>query len=80
MSRSNQLMPWIVEALTALGGSGSVIDVSRIVWERHEEDLRASGDLFYSWQYDIRWAAQKLRDSGTLKKMDGSRARAWSLA
>ncbi|WP_194944149.1 hypothetical protein [Aeromicrobium sp. S22] len=79
MSRSNQLMPWVVEALTALGGSGTVIEVSRAVWEKHEEDLRASGDLFYSWQYDLRWAAQKLRDSGTLERMDGGRSAAWSL-
>ncbi|SDW39046.1 hypothetical protein SAMN05444006_10397 [Allgaiera indica] len=25
-----------------------------------------SGDLFYTWQYDMRWAAQNLRGAGKL--------------
>jgi len=74
------LQDWVVEALRELGGSGSVLQVSEVVWRRHELDLRASGALFYTWQYDIRWAAQKLRDSGVLKAMDEGRAGPWRLA
>jgi hypothetical protein len=36
------------------------------VWEHHEADLRASGDLFYSWQYNLRWGATKLRQDRLL--------------
>lgn len=49
-----------------LGGTASLLDVSKEVRRRHEDDLRASGDLFYTWQYDLRWAATKLRKQGRL--------------
>jgi len=38
-----------------------VLEVSREVWRLHEHNLRASGDLFYVWQYELRWAAFKTR-------------------
>lgn len=73
-------MQWVLEALTERGGSGSVVQVSKIVWRRHELDLRNSGDLFYTWQYDIRWAAQKLRDTGRLKPVPPRSRAPWELA
>ena len=76
----SDLMDWVVESLESLGGSGQVVDVSREIWQRHEADLRGSGDLFYTWQYDIRWAAQKLRDAGTLVAVHGDRRGTWTLA
>jgi hypothetical protein len=81
MATKQDLMPWVLEALRELGGSGTVVQVCRVVWQRHEPDLRNSGDLFYTWQYDIRWAAQKLRDSGQLKRMTARRpGQPWELA
>jgi hypothetical protein len=74
----NRLKAWILEALQALGGSGHVLEVSRAVWERHEVDLQASGDLFFTWQYDLRWAAKELRDEGALKPAT-SRRGPWEL-
>jgi hypothetical protein len=65
--KKKDLEQCVVEALEELGGSGSVVDVSKVVWRRYEPELRGSGDLFYTWQYDIRWAAQKLRDRGKLR-------------
>jgi hypothetical protein len=35
----------VVEALKANGGSASIVDVCRYVWQHHEQELRASGDL-----------------------------------
>jgi hypothetical protein len=66
MAQKEDLQNWIVDALERRGGSGSLVDVCRDVWQTHEPELRMSGDLFYTWQYDIRWAAQKLRDTGVL--------------
>lgn len=79
MANKHLLIEWVLEALEELGGSGSVVDVSKVVWRRHELDLRSAGDLFYTWQYDLRWAAQTLRDNGRLKSMDGKKG-AWELS
>lgn len=80
MARSEILESWIVEALEQRGGSASLVQVCDSVWQQHEQDLRAAGDLFFTWQYDIRWAAQTLRHRGTLKSVDGRRNIPWELA
>ena len=75
MSNKSVLGPWIVEALKEHGGAADLLDVCKTVWRRHEGDLRASGDLFYTWQYDIRWAGTKLRQSGVLAPASREKAR-----
>lgn len=60
-------MPWILEALRGLGGSARVTEVCKHIWTNHEADLRHSGDLFFTWQYDVRWAATKLRKARKLR-------------
>lgn len=52
---------WILEALTELNGSGRLIDVVKTVWKKHQSEIETSGDSFFTWQYDIRWAATMLR-------------------
>lgn len=52
------LGPWLVEALDSLGGEGTMAEISRQIWLKHEADLRSKGRLFYTWQYDLRWVAQ----------------------
>jgi hypothetical protein len=69
----------VVKALTAMGGSASIPDVSRYIWENHQDDLSNSGDLFYTWQYDIRWAATKLRKEGKLKNTNRSPSGVWEV-
>jgi hypothetical protein len=73
----SELKPAILAALRHLGGNGSVTEIARFIWENHEAELRSSGDLFYTWQYDMRWAGQFLQKEGKLsKKGDGRR---WSI-
>ena len=79
MATKSDLVPWVIEALEELNGSGGVVQVCQVVWRRHETDLRASGDLFYTWQYDIRWAAQKLRDEGRLRPVQPRSRAPWQL-
>lgn len=62
------LEDWIVEALNAMNGRGSPVTVSKHIWEHHRLELERSGDMFYKWQYDMRWAAQRLRDTNKLLK------------
>lgn len=79
MATKWDLQLWIQEALEGRGGSASLVEVCRDVWQVHEQDLRASGDLFYTWQYDIRWAAQELRNRGVLAPID-RKSRLWTIA
>ena len=76
----DDLMPLVIEALRANGGRARVVDVCRHIWTHHEAELKASGDLLYTWQYDVRWAAQKLRDTGQMKAVHSDRTRPWELA
>ena len=80
MVAKSALQEWVIEALRDHGGSARPIDVARHVWEHHEPELRGSGDLFYTWQYDLRWAAKRLRDSGRLRAKHGERTGTWDLA
>lgn len=68
MASRGVLQDWVIDALRASGGTGSPVSVAQHIWKNHRADLENSGDLFYTWQYDMRWAAQKLRDAGVLVK------------
>ncbi|WP_217636911.1 hypothetical protein [Dendrosporobacter quercicolus] len=56
-----------------------LIDVCKYVWEHYEKELKASGNLFYTWQYDIRWAATRLRKAGVMKSADEEESGIWEL-
>ncbi|WP_392467828.1 hypothetical protein ACF3NS_03520 [Arsenicicoccus cauae] len=71
MATRDDLMTWVHESLRQRGGSGTVVEVAKDIWQAHEMDLRQSGDLFYTWQYDMRWAATKLRQTGRLAEAEG---------
>jgi hypothetical protein len=74
------LEDWLKSALEDNGGRARVPEVCRIVWGKHETDLRSSGDLFYTSQYDIRWAANRLRRKKIMKSGQISPAGVWELA
>jgi hypothetical protein len=74
------LQVWLKEALEIKGGSARVPEACRVVWENHEPELRSSGTLFYTWQYDIRWAANRLRHRKIMKPVKISPAGVWELA
>lgn len=71
MADKSDLVEWVVEALKANGNQASVVTVSRFIWQHHERELRESGDLLYTWQYDVRWAATTLRKKKILLPADG---------
>jgi len=75
-----RLGQWIVSALTEMGGSATLIDVCRWIAEHHDRDLRAAGDLYFTWQYDVRWAATKLRGLGQLRPASESPRGVWELS
>jgi hypothetical protein len=74
------LTAWLLEALRARGGAGSAVDLTRDIWRQHEEELRAGGDLFYTWQHDLRRVAARLRDEGRLAPAATDDSGVWRLA
>ena len=67
LKSDGRLARWIVEALEAHDGSASIVEICKHIWRTHESDLRKSGDGFYTWQYDMRWAGDRLRAEGVLQ-------------
>lgn len=80
MTTKHDVTDWVVASLGRLGGSAPLVEVARDIWKYHESDLRSSGDLFYTWQYDMRWSADALRRKGTMKAAEMSPHGVWQLA
>lgn len=65
--------------LRDMGGRGSIIGICKRFWSKYENELKNSGDLFYTWQYDIRWAATALRKTGRMKDANLSPSGIWEI-
>ena len=62
-------MPDILyDIIWQMGGRAKMIDIFKKFWQDYYDELSKSGDLFYTWNYDIRWAATKLRKAGRMKQ------------
>lgn len=57
----DKLPELLYSAIEDLGGKSTIVEVCKYFWEHYENELKESEDLLYTWQYDIRWAATKLR-------------------
>jgi hypothetical protein len=79
MVSKDDLPDLVIEALNANRGSASIVNVCRYVWEHYGDDLRRSGDIFFTWQYDIRWAATKLRKEKKMRDERLSPRGVWEL-
>lgn len=78
MNRNN-LPDYLFEILNDLGGKGTIVETCKRFWDKYEAELRASGDLFYTWQYDIRWAATELRKTDRMIDASSSERGMWEL-
>ena len=74
------MMDWVVEALRALERRAPLLNIARHVWNNHEQDIRAAGDLLYEWQYELRWAGDLLRRDGVIRPADDSPRGIWELS
>lgn len=70
----------VIKALEHYSKSATIVQVCRYVWQHYEDELRSSGDLFYTWQYDVRWAATRLRKRHKMKQAWESTRGVWELA
>jgi len=80
MANKKNLKDWLVEALKKNNGNLTTVKASKYVWEHYENALKKSGDLFYTWQYDLRWAATELRKSTIMQQADISPRGIWELS
>ena len=79
MATKTDLRDWVYQAVTDAGGKATIVEVAKHIWSKHESELRASGPLFYTWQYDMRWAAQDLRRTGRFASIPASEKRYWEI-
>jgi hypothetical protein len=79
MKTRKDLCEWIVEALKELKGSAQITKIREHIWQNHSEELVASGNLHFTWNDDIFWAATQLRAKGVLKKAKDTSKNVWAL-
>jgi hypothetical protein len=80
MKTRKDLCDWIVEALKELNGSAQIMNVREHIWQHHQNDLINSGNLHFTWNEDIYWAATQLREKGILKNAKATSKNVWELA
>lgn len=79
MTRSDFIKP-VEDAIRSHGGSATLVQVCKHIWANYRSEIEKSGDLFYRWQYEVRWAATELRRRGVMKQADASPRGVWQLA
>ena len=63
------LRMWVRDIVDqAPGGVTTVMDIKKKVWEFHEDDLKAAGDLFFTWQDQVPWCVTELRNKGVIER------------
>ena len=77
--KKTELPDLLLQCLTTLGGEADIVTLCKYFWEHYEAELQKSGDLLYTWQYDIRWAATELRKSGVMLDAKESPKGIWQL-
>ncbi|MBO6724727.1 MAG: hypothetical protein JJ911_03575 [Rhizobiaceae bacterium] len=78
MATKGDLVDWVHDALVAAGGAATIIFVAEHIWKNHRTELEQN-DLFYTWQYDMRWAATELRKRGVMVAASDDRRGKWTL-
>ena len=77
--RKQDMTILVSDALESLGGKGTIVEVAAEIWKHHKDDLEASGEIFYTWQYEMRWARHRLSEAGKLKTKLKDRESVWEL-
>jgi hypothetical protein len=68
----------IHEILKENRDSMNVLQISKEIWKKHSVRLYES-DIFYTWQYDFRWAGTELRKKGIMKPSSECSKGFWEL-
>ena len=57
----------LYELIKELGGKAKMMEIFKVFWQKYKNQLNETEDLFYTWNYDIRWAATQLRKQKRMK-------------
>lgn len=57
----------LYKTIASLGRKAPMMSVFREFWKLYACNLDPSEDMFYTWNYDLRWAATELRKKGKMK-------------
>lgn len=79
MRNKKILEDWVYKAIKANSGSATIVEVAKYIWSQYQTELANSGDLFFTWQYDMRWAAQNLRKAGICGLVSKSPVNEWTI-
>jgi hypothetical protein len=72
MATRADLVPWIVDGLIANGGRIHFVEIAKHIWTNHRREIEGSGDFFFKWQYEMRWAGNQLVRAKKIKKLGHS--------
>lgn len=72
--------PWVIAALEDHRKRAHLSLVTKHIWDHHKDEILDSNKMIYTWQYDIRWAANSLRREGKLKEVKKPYDGVWELA
>ncbi|CUW45217.1 hypothetical protein B3286c2_0331 [Brucella vulpis] len=78
MATKGDLVDWVQAALKSAGGTANILYVAQYIWNNHRKQLEEN-DLFYTWQYDMRWAATELRKRGMMVPAEDDYRGRWTL-
>ncbi len=70
----------LIENLKKLGGKSHFVPICRLVWGNHENWIRRSENMLFIWQYELGWAATRLRKKGIMLPDSGLKDGTWELA
>lgn len=79
MTSRDALQQRALDSLKSRGGSATTVEGARHIGANHANELKAARDLFYTWQYDMRWACTKLREQHVVKAAELSKRGEWKL-
>jgi len=79
MGKKAILNDWAVQAIRHFGGTAHHLNVAKWIWANKRDELFEMGDLFYTWQYDLRWVGYELRRDGIILQNDDSPQGTWIL-
>lgn len=79
MSKKNILKIILLDTLLDLGGTATILEISKHIVANYSKNLERHNTLVYTWQYDLRWAANYLRKEGLLKSAKESKKDKWEI-